>query len=50
MSRFSSNSEASPSELLENIEKISFSTTWIVMLQASPNLKPRTGVLPVAKG
>ena len=44
-SRFSSISEAETSELLENLEKCFFATTWTVMA-SSCSITP-TGVLPV---
>ena len=50
-SRFFSNSEASASELLKNLEKCFFGTTQIVMLLAtSSNIQPHSHVLPASKG
>ena len=49
-SRFSSNSEAYVSELLENLEKCFLCTTCKVMYLTNLRFQPHIGVVSVAKG
>ena len=48
-SRFSSNSEADASKLLENLENYFLGATLTVMLLAGSNIQSHTGELPVTK-